>query len=76
MAEYRIGETVLDIPFNAMLLDTNVLVAAFFDEKDSDESLAANYILSEHSSLLLVPSMVVVEAWGSLQRVEEIVVQP
>jgi predicted nucleic acid-binding protein len=64
MPEYRIAETVLDIARNAILLDTNVLVAAFYQGEAEGRRDNAQFILNEWERPLLVPSAVIIEAWG------------
>lgn len=66
MPDYRIDETVLNVARNAMLLDSNVLFAAFYPQEDSGRRDYARFILEEYDRPLLVPSVVVVESWGML----------
>jgi predicted nucleic acid-binding protein len=66
MPQYRIEGNVLDIARNALLLDTNVLVAAFSpEEKPGNKEYAKNLLDSDNSSLL-ISNIVIVEAWGVL----------
>lgn len=64
MPQYVIDQTVLEIPRDSMLVDTNVLVAAFLPGEDADRHYYATYILEENGRPLLVPMAVVVEALG------------
>lgn len=64
MPDYRINETILEVVSNALLIDTNVLVAAFSPKEDSGRREYAQFILNDAGLPLLVPSVVVVEAWG------------
>jgi predicted nucleic acid-binding protein len=57
----------LEISRKALLLDTNVLIDAF-GSGDSDAAVAAKLLIDESDFQLLVPSMVLVEAWGMLAR--------
>lgn len=66
MPEYRIEETVLSVPRDAMLVDTGVLVAAFDPREDAGRQEYARFVLDDYGRPLLVPSVVVVEAWGML----------
>ena len=66
MPEYQLNHMVVDIARDALLLDTNVLVAAFNPSEDDGNKDNAKYILDEHEQQLLVPTVVVVEAWGFL----------
>jgi len=66
MPEYRIAETVLDIARNAILLDTNVLVEAFSAQDNFERQEYADLFLGQIKGPLLVPSVVLVEAWGLL----------
>lgn len=67
MPEYRTQEAILDIARNAMLIDTNVLIAAFCPDEDPGRQELAQYMLHQQDERpLLVPSAVVVEAWGLL----------
>jgi predicted nucleic acid-binding protein len=62
--DYVIAETVLDIARNALLLDTNVLIAAFLSGEDASRQEYARYVLDDFERPLLVPSAVIIEAWG------------
>jgi len=66
MPEYKIAETVLDIARNAILLDTNVLVEAFSEQDNSARQEYAEYFFDQLERPLLVPTVVLVEAWGVL----------
>ncbi len=66
MPEYQIAETVLDIARNAVLLDTNVLVEAFSEQENSGRQEYADLFLAQIEGPLLVPTVVLVEAWGIL----------
>ncbi len=66
MPEYKIAEMVLDIARNAILLDTNVLVEAFSEQNNSARQEYADLFLGQIEGPLLVPSVVLVEAWGLL----------
>jgi len=64
---YILPHQSVDIARNAILLDTNVLVDAFW-HGTCDHKPAARYLLEEADFQLLVPAAVVVEAWGVLER--------
>lgn len=66
MPEYKIAETVLNVARNAVLLDTNVLVEAFSEKDNSVRQEYADLFLRELDRPLLIPTVVVVEAWGLL----------
>jgi predicted nucleic acid-binding protein len=67
MAKFSYPARQLEISRKALLLDTNVLIDAFGPE-DSDAAVAARLLIHESDFQLLVPSMVLVEAWGILVR--------
>lgn len=64
MPQYRIIETVHEIAQGAVLLDTGVLVAAFSPSESQGRTDYAEFYLEHVDVSLLVPSMVIVEAWG------------
>ncbi len=66
MPLYKTAETTIDIARNSLLLDTNVLVAAFYSREDAGRQEYAKYVLDDLDRPLLVPTVVVVEAWGML----------
>jgi len=66
MPEFRIDGTVVNIPRNALLLDTNVLFAAFYPHDDASRHEYAKYLIEEDDTPLLVSTAVVVETWGLL----------
>jgi predicted nucleic acid-binding protein len=66
MPDYQIAETVLNIARNAVLLDTNVLVEAFSSSDNSGRQEYAELFLAEIEAPLLVPTVVLIEAWGLL----------
>ncbi len=66
MPEYRTAETVLDIARDAVLLDTGVLVAAFSPRESPGRKDYAEYYLETLKAPPLVPSVVIVEAWGMI----------
>ncbi len=66
MPEYQIAQTVLNIARNAVLLDTNVLVEAFSLQDNSGRQEYAELVLEDLEGPLLVPTVVLVEAWGLL----------
>lgn len=66
MPQYLIAKTEIDIPRDAVFLDTNVLVAAFrSDDQWHDMALA---FLQTYQGVFLIPVTVVVETWGVLVR--------
>lgn len=64
MPEYEIPASILDITRDTILLDTNVLVAAFMANEDERRQEIARVVVHEDATPLLIPSVVVVEAWG------------
>lgn len=67
MPEYRMEHHTLNIiQAQTMLLDTNVLVAAFYEREAMGRREYAWYILEQSDRPLLIPTVVVVEAWGML----------
>ncbi|MFN8541022.1 MAG: PIN domain-containing protein [Thermomicrobiales bacterium] len=64
MPTYLLAEKNLHISRDAVLIDTNVLVAAFSPKEPTSRKDYAKYVLEEEYSLVLIPSVVVVEAWG------------
>jgi predicted nucleic acid-binding protein len=66
MPDFRIAEKVIDISRNAMLVDTNVLVAAFWPGETPGRRDNAQFVLNEYDRPLLIPSAVIVEAWGMI----------
>lgn len=66
MRDYGIQALSWPIPRDSMILDTNVIYAGFANNDDPDRILHAQWILEEHPSVLLLPTVVVVEAWGLL----------
>jgi len=64
MPVYRLDEFELEISRNALVLDTNVLVA-YSDPHDSDHETTESFIDSTDRQLLVFYA-VVVEAWGLL----------
>ena len=66
MPLYQVDETTIDIARNSLLIDTNVLVAAFYSREELGRQEQAKYVLDEFDRPLLVPTVVVVEAWGML----------
>ena len=66
MPQYQVDGSVVEIARNSLLLDTSVLVAAFYDREEDERRETAQFLLQEDSFSLLVPTVVVVEAWGSI----------
>lgn len=66
MPVFRIDEVAINVSRDALLLDTNVLVAAFLPNEEQSRKDYALFVLEEYDRPLLVPSVVVVEAWGVL----------
>jgi predicted nucleic acid-binding protein len=62
MPLYHVDGSSFDIPRDSVLLDTNVLVAAFWDRDPEHNS--ARYFIDEFPHQWLVPAAVVVETWG------------
>jgi predicted nucleic acid-binding protein len=59
---YEIDANKIDISRNAILIDTNVLIAAFLP--DEPRHAEARYFLDEFQHQWLIPTAVVVETWG------------
>lgn len=66
MPLYRIDEVAINVSRDALLLDTNVLMAAFLPNEEESRKDYARFVLEDAERPLLVPSVVVVEAWGVL----------
>jgi predicted nucleic acid-binding protein len=64
MAIYKVEINDLQINNNAMLLDTNVLVSAFYSKDPKHED--TKYFLEEADYQWLIPAVVVIETWGLL----------
>ncbi len=65
MPHFTFEATQVLITPNSVLVDTNVLVAAF--QKKEENNFNADYFLNERYDLeLLIPIVVIVEAWGFL----------
>lgn len=64
MPIYTIEKTILDIARNALLIDSNILVAAFREDGESGQHDLAKFLLEEGEYPLLIPTVVIVEAWG------------
>jgi predicted nucleic acid-binding protein len=65
MPIYQMSSFELDFSRRALLLDTNVLVAAFWPE-DSKHNNAKEFIFEFWEGEFIVPISVVVETWGML----------
>jgi len=68
MPAYRPVPFELDVSRNAVILDTNVLVAAFEprDERHENTKVLLFEVLTDEYNQIIVPISVVVEAWGML----------
>jgi predicted nucleic acid-binding protein len=66
MPDYRIYETVFDVGRNAILLDSNVLIAAFGSDEDVGRREYSRFVLEDGGQPLLTSSEVAVETWGFL----------
>ena len=67
MPDYQIQGMVIEIARNAVLIDSNVLIAAFFTrEQEGSKDYALNLLNEDDDYSLLVPIVVVIEAWGML----------
>jgi predicted nucleic acid-binding protein len=64
MPTHRFPEVLLDISRNAVLIDTNVLVAAFLPGEPEGVKDHAWLVLEEYEGDVLVPVPVIVEALG------------
>ena len=65
MPEFMFHSAALLITHRSVLVDTNVLVAAFREEEE--HNYEADFFLNERSDLeILIPVCVVVETWGFL----------
>ncbi len=64
MPLFHAASREVEISRNSMLLDTNVLVAAF--DKDDPDHIDAGTFVREFDYQWLVPIAVVVESWGML----------
>ena len=64
MPIYNIPEFSFDVNRHAVMLDTNILVAAFIDSDEYHDT--AWYFLNEWDDPFIVPVSVLVECWGML----------
>jgi predicted nucleic acid-binding protein len=67
MVEFPYPAKTLTLSRRLIMLDTNVLIDAFGADQ-TDAGIAAKMLLEESDYQLLLPAVVIVEAWGLLAR--------